>query len=269
MIQLTEILRRIPGFSGKPVSIHDPIVRRISIWVATIVGLVTLVLWGICVRGPFITPVSPDSTATDVDEDSRWVSLLGGVRLRSEEILPLRTLLARADLTDYTIANGEILVPAERQKVYLEAMEKAHWEPIATGNSQEEALQRAASPFLTSDLRSERLRLAAMERISRHLETFAGIAEARVSYEMGSATGFSRQTTPRAVVTIRTLPGESLSVERAAAVLDFVLGSIAGLKPENTVLIDPDTAKRFTGDSLRNASLGPDSGELRRIAAAE
>ena len=264
--QLSEILRRILGLSGKNFTLRDPLVRQTVLRMVTVVGLVGLVIWGTYAGIPITTSSTSGNAASN---DSERVSLLNGVRLRNEEILPLRSVLAKANLNDYTIAKGELLVAASRQNVYLEALQQAKWKPIASEKTQEEALRRAASPFLTSDLRSERLRLASMERISRHLETFAGIAEAQVSYEVGTPTGFSRQTTPRAVVTVRTLPGETLSVERAAAVLDYVLGSIAGLKPEQTVLIDPDTSKRFTGDSLRDAAVGPDAAQLRRIAAAE
>ncbi len=197
------------------------------------------------------------------------VSLFGEERLESDDMLNLRHCFAKSKLNDYTLDSGRVLVSSDRVSAYLEALQQSKWKPTGSQERLEQALQRASSPMLTSDLRSKRLQLAEQERLGRQIETFDGIAEAIVSYEVENSGGFSRGKTARAAVMIRNQPDATLSVERAAAILDYVLCSVSGLKPENVVLIDRDTNRRFLGENLRRASLELDPRTLYRLAQEE
>ena len=268
----------LPGMAAVVDRFCDPVMRR-RIGVAGVLLLIGAGWWFVSGRGSTADVADRSSIRNAVDgrliagNDAvvvdGMVSLLDGVRLRADELLTLRTIFAKSQLTDYRINGGRVLVPAAQQNRYLDAIQKARWQPSGTPGQLEDSLQLASNPFLTSDLRSQRLRLAAADRIGGQITRFDGIAEAQVSYETEPRGGLGGGISTRAAVTIRSLPGESLSVQRAAAILDYVLGSIAGLSPKDVVLIDLDTSRRFTGDHLRQAALELDPAALRHLAEKE
>lgn len=254
----TALLRKIPwnAIWTKPHRLRN----------ALIVCAVLISLWSLWSAGE---TVSVPSESSGPLASTATMSLFGEERLDSEDILNLRHCFAKAKLDDYTLESGRVLIPSHRVSAYLDSLQQSKWKPTGSQERLEQALQRASSPMLTSDLRSKRLQLAEQERLGRQIETFDGIAEAIVSYEVENNSGFARGKTARAAVMIRNQPDSTLSVERAAAILDYVLCSVSGLKPENVVLIDRDTNRRFLGENLRQASLELDPRTLYRLAQEE
>lgn len=208
-------------------------------------------------------------------EESREgrVPLLADTLLPSSELALMEAAFDRAQLTDYTIDGGQILVPKGRQSGYMRALVDAEALPREFGGSLRRAME-TSSPWQSRAVQDERLRIATQEELSLVLCSMPGIrraavlydAEARASMGPGRALGSGPRQT--ASVNIETDEDAAIDRVRARSIRVLVAASIAGLAPEDVAVTDLRSGLVYAGP-LEPATADVSDTEAVRIALEE
>lgn len=208
-------------------------------------------------------------------EESREgrVPLLADTLLPSSELALMEAAFDRAQLTDYTIDGGQILVPKGRQSGYMRALVDAEALPREFGGSLRRAME-TSSPWQSRAVQDERLRIATQEELSLVLCSMPGIrraavlydAETRASLGPGRALGSGPRQT--ASVNIETDEDAAIDRVRARSIRVLVAASIAGLAPEDVAVTDLRSGLVYAGP-LEPAMADVSDAEAARIALEE
>lgn len=208
-------------------------------------------------------------------EESRVgrVPLLADTLLPSSELALMEAAFDRAQLTDYTIDGGQILVPKGRQSGYMRALVDAEALPREFGGSLRRALE-TSSPWQSRATQDERLRIATQEELSLVLCSMPGIRRAAVLYDeetrasLGGGRGLGSGPRRTASVNIETDEDATIDSVRARSIRVLVAASIAGLEPEDVAVTDLRSGLVYAGPLepvLDNVS----EAEATRIALEE
>lgn len=201
------------------------------------------------------------------------VPLLADTLLPSSELALMEAAFDRAQLTDYTIDGGQILVPKGRQSGYMRALVDAEALPREFGGSLRRAME-TSSPWQSRAVQDERLRIATQEELSLVLCSMPGIrraavlydAEARASMGPGRTLGSGPRQT--ASVNIETDEDAAIDRVRARSIRVLVAASIAGLAPEDVAVTDLRSGLVYAGP-LEPAMADVSDAEAVRIALEE
>ncbi len=187
-------------------------------------------------------------------EESREgrVPLLADTLLPSSELALMEAAFDRAQLTDYTIDGGQILVPKGRQSGYMRALVDAEALPREFGGSLRRAMD-SSSPWQSRATQDERLRIATQEELSLVLCSMPGIRRAAVLYDeearasLSPSRGLGSGPRRTASVNIETDEDAAIDSVRARSIRVLVAASIAGLEPEDVAVTDLRSGLVYAG----------------------
>lgn len=174
------------------------------------------------------------------------VALLSGTPLPASELALMEAAFDRANLTDYSIEAGRILVPKHRQSAYMRALVDAGALPKEFGGSLRRALE-SNSPWQSKSLQQEQRRVAIQEELALVICSMPGIRRASVLYDSEERPGVGGGREKTASVNIETEDEASMSPERIRAIRVLVSSSIAGLAADRVAVTDLRSGRVFTG----------------------
>lgn len=222
-----------------------------------------------------LVAVAAGLAAWQFREESREgrVPLLADTLLPSSELALMEAAFDRAQLTDYTIDGGQILVPKGRQSGYMRALVDAEALPREFGGSLRRAME-TSSPWQSRAVQDERLRIATQEELSLVLCSMPGIRRAAVLYDaearasMGPGRGLGSGPRQTASVNIETDEDAAIDRVRARSIRVLVAASIAGLAPEDVAVTDLRSGLVYAGP-LEPAMADVSDAEAVRISLEE
>ncbi len=173
-------------------------------------------------------------------------ALLSGTPLPASELALMEAAFDRANLTDYSIEGGRILVPKHRQSGYMRALVDAGALPKEFGGSLRRALE-SNSPWQSKSLQQELLRVATQEELSLVICSMPGIRRASVLYDSEERPGVVGGREKTASVNIETEGEASMSPERIRAIRVLVARAIAGLAADRVAVTDLRSGRVFAG----------------------
>jgi flagellar biosynthesis/type III secretory pathway M-ring protein FliF/YscJ len=172
--------------------------------------------------------------------------LLADWSFDAQELAAIETALWEAQLTNYSIENGNIKVPARQRARYLRALSQRNALPDAFYSLPEQALERSHFTELNSQ-REERLKQAYQRQIALAIRGLPGIANALVQYDQTPSRGFRSPGEVSAMVGLRSSDGKPIDTQTINTVRAMVLGFKAGLKPENLTITDIRSNRVYRG----------------------
>lgn len=192
--------------------------------------------------------------------DDSPVALFSGKQFHSQELIPLELAFASANLKDYQIESGRILVPGSRREAYLQVIQK---EKLLEEEKTTPGRGASWGWISGQQLEQEKCR-EIQERLSRELRQFRGMESACVILAVSECRqGFSRQKISTASVRIHSQEDYSVTESDVRAIRHFVTNAVVGLKPENVVIIDTRTNHSWLGSGeSETPSVGKHSLEM-------
>ena len=174
------------------------------------------------------------------DPDS-FVPLFSGKLFTESELLEIEMAFANAELTQYSISNGQVQVPPQKKNDFILALKKTS---LFTA---ENASENGMTGFWVSERERQAAELKTKQNeLAAQLRMFRGIESAGVILDIGETkNGFAREKHATASISIRSREGHSVSQEDIQSILRLVTGAVYGLSPANVSIIDTRTNRSW------------------------
>ncbi len=173
--------------------------------------------------------------------------LLGGRPFYGDELTRAEAAFAKAGLNGSQIADGNrIRIPRGQKEKYLAALAESSALPADFYKYLDEAAA-SDNPFSSTKSMEMRRWNAKQKELALIISRLKGISSATVQYDETVSRGSLRsQTQKRAMVAVQTLAGE-LDESQIKAIRNIVVGSYAGLSPEEVSINDITSGRTYTG----------------------
>lgn len=180
--------------------------------------------------------------------------LLGGYVFSNQELTELRGALAKAGIDDYQVDSGRrVLVPREREPIYVAALVDADAMPKRAGHHFDRLAQQKRSPFDSARHHDMRLRLAIQGELAHVISEFPGVDYATVLIDETKRAGFRRQSEFTASVAVMPLPNQELDLGQARSIQEFVASSVGGLQSDRVSVINMGSGTAFPASDSDDA----------------
>ncbi len=166
-------------------------------------------------------------------------------QMSSQELAPIQQQLD-AQHVEYKVSGTTLLVPAESRTRLLAVLGEQHALPndISIGFAK---MMEENSPWLSMAEQDRRWSVARAYELSRVLQKFNGVLEARVLIDEKSRRTIGQPPVmPTASIFVKMAPGTALDKERVVAMASFVSRAVAGLEISNVAVTDATTGRSYT-----------------------
>jgi flagellar M-ring protein FliF len=173
--------------------------------------------------------------------------LLGGRPFYGDELTRAEAAFAKAGLSGSQIGDGNrIRIPRGQKEKYLAALAESSALPADFYKHLDEAAA-SDNPFSSSKSLEMRRWNAKQKELALIISRLKGISSATVQFDETASRGSLRAATQkRAMVAVQTLAGE-LDADQIKAIRNIVVGSYAGLNPEDVSINDITSGRTYTG----------------------
>ncbi|HUE71339.1 MAG TPA: hypothetical protein VMP01_10685 [Pirellulaceae bacterium] len=173
--------------------------------------------------------------------------LLGGRPFYGDELTRAEAAFAKAGLSGSQIAEGNrIRIPRGQKEKYLAALAESSALPADFYKHLDEAAA-SDNPFSSTKSLEMRRWNAKQKELALIISRLRGISSATVQFdEIASRGSLRSQTQKRAMVAVQTLAGE-LDADQIKAIRNIVVGSYAGLNPDDVSINDITSGRTYTG----------------------
>ncbi len=192
-------------------------------------------------------------------ERVEYDELFGGRVLSVSELEPIEAALGTAELTDYRLEEGRLLIPASHRAKYYAALQQANCLPRAFHASMHEALS-VGNFFESARKSSERNAHAITQDARSVLCAVPGVVDAFVHFDESRRSAFDEGPRIVASVGVRTESNQPLDLQSFRMIQRIVLGFKVGLLAENVTITDLNARR-----SIRGEIGSVDSPEIRAI----
>ena len=187
------------------------------------------------------------------------ISLFDGKQFTPDELVQIEAALAKKNLSDYTIVNQTLEIPAKSRSVYVAALAEANALPQESGRTLEKTAVEI-SLFDSPEVRNLKIKAAQQKDLADIINSIEGVSNASVLWDTEKQGGLNPKTIVRASVSLKSVPGYDLDDAKIDAICRLTANAIAGLKTENVVIIDTRTGACYTQSSASNfAADSPDA----------
>ena len=164
-------------------------------------------------------------------------NLFAGQRLTHTELQRIEAALGKADLTDYTVSGGAILVPPQQRAKYFAVLQDADCFPRTFHSPTAQALQ-ATSAFETSRTSQQRMHHAREQEARIMICKLTGIDDAFVVFDEKTDRSLNQNRTVTASVGVRTSEDHPLDPQTISVIQDMLLGFKVDLTRESITVTD-------------------------------
>lgn len=162
--------------------------------------------------------------------------------------------LGKANLS-CTVEGSKIKVARGQQAACMAALAEAKALPPNFGSSVRNAID-AGGPFESKQQRDLRFNAALQEELSLIIRSMPGIDSASVLLDTTTKPGFNHEQLRTASVAVKPVGSAPLDESRVATIQYLVVGSNAGMKPEDVVVADLNDGKIYHGGPGGGGALG-------------
>jgi flagellar M-ring protein FliF len=142
-----------------------------------------------------------------------------------------------AGLNDYDVEGSQVLVPRASKAKYMAALADAGAMPAHFGSHLTEAVSKP-SPFTSRHQQEAMEKIAVQKTLSDIVSSMRGIERGEVLYDKKKESGFRREQTITASVSVKPIGTQPLDAVQVRNVRHLVAGAIAGLSPERVTVVD-------------------------------
>ncbi|MBE6426132.1 MAG: hypothetical protein E7029_09140 [Planctomycetaceae bacterium] len=167
-----------------------------------------------------------------------FTPLFSGKLFTESELLEIEMAFADAELTQYTISNGQVQVPPQKKNDFIRALKKT-----SLFKDEHHAQDHGMAGLWISERERQAAELKGKQNeLAGQLRTFRGIENAGVILDISETkNGFERQKHATASISIRSREGHTVSQEDIQSILRLVTGAVYGLSSANVSIIDTRT----------------------------
>ncbi|MBR0239277.1 MAG: hypothetical protein IJQ39_14375 [Thermoguttaceae bacterium] len=173
------------------------------------------------------------------------IALFDGKQFTPDELVQIEAALAKKNLSDYTIVNQTLEIPANSRSVYVAALAEANALPQESGRTLEKAAVDI-SLFDSPEVRNLKIKAAQQKDLADIINSMEGVSNASVLWDSEKQGGLNPKTIVRASVSLKSVPGYELDNAKIDAICRLTANAIAGLKTENVVIVDTRTGACYT-----------------------
>ena len=182
------------------------------------------------------------------------IALFDGKQFTPDELVQIEAALAKKNLSDYTIVNQTLEIPAKSRSVYVAALAEANALPQESGRTLEKAAVDI-SLFDSPEVRNLKIKAAQQKDLADIINSIEGVSSASVLWDTEKQGGLNPKTIVRASVSLKSVPGYALDNAKIDAICRLTANAIAGLKTENVVIVDTRTGACYTQSAASSNSL--------------
>jgi flagellar biosynthesis/type III secretory pathway M-ring protein FliF/YscJ len=214
-----------------------PLIQSVSPAVRVTIALVLLVVIG---AGSYYWK----------QQGSDRVQLYAGIQLSESELGAIEMALGKSGMNDFEIVGQTIAIPREQRAAALKAIDESQATPSSIARYSKKTTSFA--PFLTGAQQRNMEKTAKQEKICAMIREVQGIADVMVEYDETRSESFPRTIYRTAAVTVRAEKSRPLEDHEIATVLATVQRAVAGMTPENIVVIDGNSGIAHDWQSVQN-----------------
>jgi flagellar M-ring protein FliF len=176
--------------------------------------------------------------------DSSEELLFNGEILEPREADRVEAAIAQAKLTVLPRQAGRIVVPRGRTAEYLAAIADGGALPANFHTLLEESLDTGL--FENGETKKARFKAARERQLSMLVSEMAGVDDAKVLYDIRESKAFGKE---KITATVSVLPaaGAMLDPQRVMMISQAVARSIAGLNPDDVMVLDRSSGLQYGG----------------------
>ena len=182
------------------------------------------------------------------------IALFDGKQFTPDELVQIEAALAKKNLSDYTIVNQTLEIPAKSRSVYVAALAEANALPQESGRTLEKAAVDI-SLFDSPEVRNLKIKAAQQKDLADIINSMEGVSNASVLWDSEKQGGLNPKTIVRASVSLKSVPGYELDDAKIDAICRLTANAIAGLKTENVVIVDTRTGACYTQNAAESNSM--------------
>ena len=189
------------------------------------------------------------------------IALFDGKQFTPDELVQIEAALAKKNLSDYTIVNQTLEIPAKSRSVYVAALAEANALPQESGRTLEKTAVDI-SLFDSPEVRNLKIKAAQQKDLADIINSMEGVSSASVLWDAEKQGGLNPKTIVRASVSLKSVPGYELDNAKIDAICRLTANAIAGLKTENVVIVDTRTGACYTQSSASSGSIADNTDSL-------
>ena len=165
------------------------------------------------------------------------VYLFNGAPILPNDRPAMLAAFARKGLNSYVTVGNRIRVPRNQLDAYMSALDEANALPRNFGQDFQDSLE-GGSVFDGRWKQEKRDQYAKQKELARILRSWDHIADAAVIIDTQTQPGLRREKVITASVNVTPFGSAQLDASQVPGIRQFVLGAVAGLKPENLKISD-------------------------------
>ena len=181
------------------------------------------------------------------------IALFDGKQFTPDELVQIEAALAKKNLSDYTIVNQTLEIPAKSRSAYVAALAEANALPQESGRTLEKTAVDI-SLFDSPEVRNLKIKAAQQKDLADIINSIEGVSNASVLWDSEKQGGLNPKTIVRASVSLKSVPGYDLDDAKIDAICRLTANAIAGLKTENVVIVDTRTGVCYTQSAASSYS---------------
>ena len=181
------------------------------------------------------------------------IALFDGKQFTPDELVQIEAALAKKNLSDYTIVNQTLEIPARSRSAYVAALAEANALPQESGRTLEKTAVDI-SLFDSPEVRNLKIKAAQQKDLADIINSIEGVSNASVLWDAEKQGGLNPKTIVRASVSLKSVPGYALDDAKIDAICRLTANAIAGLKTENVVIVDTRTGACYTQSDASNST---------------
>ena len=181
------------------------------------------------------------------------IALFDGKQFTPDELVQIEAALAKKNLSDYTIVNQTLEIPAKSRSAYVAALAEANALPQESGRTLEKTAVDI-SLFDSPEVRNLKIKAAQQKDLADIINSMEGVSNASVLWDAEKQGGLNPKTIVRASVSLKSVPGYALDDAKIDAICRLTANAIAGLKTENVVIVDTRTGACYTQSDASNST---------------
>lgn len=176
------------------------------------------------------------------------VDLLHGMPVPASHLQAMTAAFGKAKLTNFEIRGTQVFVPRGQESTYMAALAAERALPPNFGSAFNRLSNESGNPFVSSEERRERTKIALQEELALIIGRMPGIECASVIYATETKGGLNREKYTTASVSVKPIGETQLDDNKVSSIRHLVAGAVPGLKPENVTIADLN-GRVYVGDS--------------------
>ena len=175
--------------------------------------------------------------------------LFNGKQFSSTELGVIEAAFAKSNLGEYKIVNRTVEVPHSQKGAYISALAQANALPQEFGRTLEKTAVDI-SLFDSPEVRNLKIKAAQQKDLADIINSIEGVSCATVLWDTEKKGGLNPQNIVRASISFKSVDNKELDEAQIESIRLLTANAVAGLKPENVVIIDTRTGLCYSSPVL-------------------